>query len=74
MFVLRVNPDGREPMFKKTVSTNCEQVWKPTEHCETKMMTVCEALVPWVHAGMNGPIPMDLLNAHQGVYIEKLYY
>ena len=36
--------------------------------------TVCNELVPWVRAGIDGPIPMDLLNAHQGVYVEKLYY
>jgi len=74
MFVLRVNPDGREPMFRKTLTTNGEQVWKPTEHCETKMTTVCEALLPWVRAGMNGPIPTELVGGHQGVFVEKLFY
>ena len=74
MFVLRVNPDGKEPMFRKTLTSNSEQVWKPTEHCEGKMTQVCETLVPWVRAGMNGPIPQELVGGHQGVFVEKLYY
>ena len=74
MFVLRVNPDGREPMFRKSLTTNGEQVWKPTEHCEAKMAQVCEQLVPWVRAGIDGPVPMELMNAHQGVFVQKIFY
>ena len=33
LYVLRVNPDGRGPMYKKTLTSKGEQVWKPTEHC-----------------------------------------
>jgi len=74
MYVLRVNPDGRQPMFRKMLAKNGEQVWKPTEHCETKMATVCEQLVPWIRYGIDGPIPTELVGGHQGVFVEKLFY
>ena len=73
MVVLRVNPDGRQPMFRKAVSSNGEPLWKPTEHCEPKMAEVCARLVPWMRAGIDGPVPPALASA-QGVLVETMFY
>jgi len=74
MYVLRVNPDGRQPMFKKTVTSNQEQLWKPTEHCEAKMASVCERLVPWMRKALGTTLPQELVDASQGVWVETMFY
>ena len=76
MYVLRVNPDGRGPMYKKTLTSKGEQVWKPTEHCAAKMATVCERLVPWMRKALGTTLPPELVEEYssQGVWVEKMFY
>jgi len=74
MYVLRVNPDGRGPMYKKTLTSKGEQVWKPTEHCAAKMATVCDHLVPWMRKALGTTLPQELVEASQGVWVEKMFY
>ena len=52
LYVLRVNPDGRMPMFKRSMATNGEQIWSPTPVGETKMQQVVEYLSPVIRAGL----------------------
>ena len=46
IFQVRVNPDGRQPMFKKHKASNGEQMFQITENGERKMLEVFEALLP----------------------------
>jgi len=46
MYVVRINPDGPKPMFRKVHSSNKEAVWKPTVSFGEKFESVCKHLVP----------------------------
>jgi len=61
-------------MFKKTLTTNREQVWEPTENFEEKMPTICATLMGWMDGGIHGPISEKLVESEQGVYVEKLFF
>jgi len=56
LYVVRVNPDGRKPMFVKKTATNGEPVWEPTEHCEDKMHAIFERLGPVINAGLDSDL------------------
>jgi len=53
LYMLRVNPDGRAPMFARSLTTHGEPVWEPTEAGEEKMRQVLEHLAPVVEAGLD---------------------
>ena len=74
MCVLRINPDGKNPMFKKIYSSNSEPIWKPTEYFEEKMPEIFEVLKEWMHYSFNGTIPVELKSSQQNTFIKKLYY
>lgn len=54
MYVLRINPDGRDRMFRKKRVANGEEVWQPTEHFEAKFVTAAQKLVPWIQRALRG--------------------
>jgi hypothetical protein len=53
LFVLRVNPDGSQPMFKRTIASNQEQVWEPTSHGLEKLPKILAHLKPVFDAGLD---------------------
>lgn len=53
LYVVRVNPDGRKPMFVRKMATNGEPVWEPTNYCEGKLQTVFQQLRPVIDAGLD---------------------
>ena len=66
-------------MYKKTLTTHGEQVWKPTSHCvsgKDGSSTVCERLVPWMRKALGTTLPQELVEEYssQGVWVEKMVY
>jgi len=52
LYMLRVNPDGRAPMFARSLATNGEPVWEPTSVGEDKMRQVLARLSPVIASGL----------------------
>ena len=74
MYVLRINPEGKQPLFRKRLSTNKEQVWEPTEHFRRKFQEVAKKSQPWIEQAIQGPVPPELKAAFQGTKVEKMFY
>jgi len=73
LYVLRVNPDGRQPCFRKRRVSNGEAVWEPTEHWPAKLPAVAERLRAWLEVGQAGEVPPELRAAPQGVLVHRLF-
>ena len=83
LFVLRVNPDGKKPMFKRIKKSgeqgvefngkkHHEIVFHPTPEFENKMELIFEKLKPWVKYALEGPLPKELEAKDQ--FIEKMFF
>ena len=76
LYVLRINPDGEEPMFRKRKRSNGEMVWEPTPHFLPKFARVVDHLAPWVRHAV---APRHRLRAcfeaaPQGCLVHKMYF
>ena len=74
LYVLRVQPDGRSPMFRKKHCPNADPIWEPTEHFERKFALIGARLVPWIRDRRAGTLPPRLENAQGGVLVERLFF
>ena len=73
-YVLRINPEGKQPLFRKKIASNKEQVWEPTEHFHRKFQEVAKKSQPWIEQAIQGPVPPELKAAFQGTKVEKIFY
>ncbi len=89
LYVLRVNPDGCRPMFRKVarpIETTrvldkkySQHVFEPTEYCHDKMAIICTRASTWIHSALRGEIPHPLRKAsrdpaQQGVFTEWMFF
>ena len=74
MYVLRINPDGRDRMFRKKRLANGEEVWEPTEHFEAKFATAAQQLVPWIQRALQGGAGDPFAGQPQRCRVEKLFF
>jgi murein tripeptide amidase MpaA len=77
MYVLRVNPDGKQPMFKKQLASNSEQVWVPTPAGEIKMRQVLKELTSTFAAGLDNDeewIEATFNSSVTGVVVHYLFF
>ena len=51
--VVRVNPDGKCPMFKRTLASNKEVVWMPTTKGEDRINEILFELKTVIDAGLD---------------------
>ena len=76
MYVLRINPDGKNPMFCRKKRSNGEIVWEPTDTFADKFRAVVRHVVPWIRAA-TGPRHRlrHLFEEHpQACVVQKLYF
>ena len=76
LYVLRINPDGLKPMFRKRKRSNGEMVWEPSEYFIPKFGVIVRHLAPWVRCAT---APTHRLRkyfdaAPQGCVVHKLYF
>lgn len=77
LYMLRVNPDGKKPMFAKMTTRNGEQVWVPTATGEAKMAHVIDHLAPVLKAGADDDrewIESTFATAVDGVVTSHLFF
>ena len=64
LLVIRFDPDGRQPMFRKFHASNKEPMWKPTEFFLPKFQKVCGATIaPYIALLLNEPSKVEELFA-----------
>ncbi len=73
-YVLRINPEGKQPLFRKKIASNKEPIWEPTEHFHRKFQEVAKKSQPWIEQAIQGPVPPELKAAFQGTKVEKIFY
>lgn len=74
MYILRINPEGKHPLFKKILASNKEPVWKPTEYFPIKFQEIAKKSKSWIEKAIRGPVPQELKNGFLGTLVEKMYY
>jgi len=87
IYVVRINPDGRHPMFRKKCNGpptgidmdgyRRELVWEPTEHFMTKMEVIQSALREIVHSAIHSGPRLNVFDDEEtmyGLYVDKFFY
>jgi hypothetical protein len=78
MFVLRINPDGKHPMFRQYHSSNKESMWKPTAHFLPKFEQVCiKHIVPVIKMAISGTeddVDEIFEGAILGMKVSKIFF
>ena len=60
IFQVRINPDGRKPMFRRKKQSNGEQMWHITDAGEMKMQELFAELSDVIDCGLDGTDTSEL--------------
>ena len=72
---VRINPDGKKPMFKKLKDANREQIWKITSEGETKIDEVLSSITDIIDCGLDNTDPEFIFkDAIDDIAIRKFFF